>query len=114
MKNFIQPGETVSVITTSAIESGAALRIGVLFGVTATAALADEPVEISLCGVFELPKATGSSWDVGSAIFWNGTACTVTAGTGNLLIGVALSEQVSADVVGNVRLNGASPAALTS
>ncbi|MBU2936986.1 MULTISPECIES: DUF2190 family protein [Pacificibacter] len=114
MKNFLQPGNTVSIVAAAAITSGAGVRVGVLFGVAAHDAAIGDDLEITVTGVFTLAKATGSAWAVGDALYWNGTACTTTSGTGNLFVGVALSDQLSADTTGSVRLNGASPAALTS
>jgi predicted RecA/RadA family phage recombinase len=114
MKNFVQPGNTLSVIAAAVAVGGAGVRQGVLFGVASHDAKVGEPLEITTCGVFSLPKATGTAWAVGDALYWNGTACTKATTAGNLFIGCAVSAQLSADAAGDVRLNGASPAALTA
>ena len=114
MKNFIQPGKMISILAAANVLSGAAVKAGVLFGVAAHDALSGEPLEIATEGVFELPKATGSAWSVGAAIYWNGTACTVATTAGNLLIGCAVIAAASGDTAGTVRLNGAVPAAVTA
>ena len=114
MKNYVQPGETITVTAPADVLSGAGVKVGVLFGVAANDALSAAPVEIATCGVFELPKATGSAWTEGAAIYWNGTACTTATTAGNLLVGVAAVAALSADAVGTVRLNGSAPAAVTA
>ena len=114
MKNFIQPGKMIGIIAAADTLSGACVKTGVLFGVAAHDALETEPLEIAVDGVFQLPKATGSAWTVGAAIYWNGTACTVATTAGNLLIGCAVIAAASGDGVGTVRLNGAVPAAVTA
>jgi predicted RecA/RadA family phage recombinase len=114
MKNFIQPGKMIGIIAAADTLSGAGVKTGVLFGVAAHDALSGEPLEIAADGVFELQKATGTAWTVGAAIYWNGTACTVAATAGNLLIGCAVIAAASGDTLGTVRLNGAVPAAVTA
>lgn len=113
MKNYIQPGDTVTVVAAADTLSGQGVRAGLLFGVASGDALTGQPVEIVTRGVFTLPKATGTAWTVGVALYWNGTACTTAAGTGNLFIGVPLLAQASGDTAGTVRLNGVAPAAQT-
>lgn len=113
MKNFIQPGEQLTIPAPATVASGAGVRAGMLFGVANHDAESGDDVTIATCGVFTLPKATGSAWTVGAALYWNGTACTITAGTGNILVGVAVAAAASGDAEGTVRLNGAAPAAQT-
>ena len=114
MKNFIQLGATLSIIAQADTLSGAGVKAGVLFGIAAHDALETEPLEITVEGVFELPKATGTAWTVGAALYWNGTACTVNTTAGNLLIGCAVIAAASGDDRAAVRLNGAVPAAVTA
>lgn len=114
MKNYQQPGDTLTVASSGATTSGSGVRVGVLFGVASHDAADTEPLEITTKGVFELPKATGAAWSVGDAIYWNGTACTKATTAGNLLVGVATVAALSADALGMVRLNGSAPAAVTT
>lgn len=114
MKNFKQPGKMLGITALADTVSGAAVKVGVLFGIAAHDALSGAPLEIATEGVFELPKATGSAWTVGAAIYWNGTACTTATTAGNLLIGCATEAALSAATLGTVRLNGSVPAAVTA
>lgn len=108
MKNFIQPGDVVSVTAPAAVASGAGVLVGSLFGVATHTAANAAAVEIATKGVFTLAKATGQAWTVGARIYWDDTAknCTTTAGT-NKLIGVALAAAASGDTTGTVLLSAA-------
>ncbi len=108
MKNFVQPGQTVTVQAPYAVASGAGCLVGSLFGVASAAAALNAEVELVTEGVFDLAKASGAAWTVGARIYWDDTAknCTTTVGT-NKLIGVATAAAASGDTVGRVRLSGA-------
>lgn len=111
MKNFVQPGRTVTLPAPYTVASGAGLLVGALFGVANYAALANEPVEADVEGVFDLPKANNEAWTIGAKVYWDNTAkvCTVAAAGGaNTLIGAALLPVGSAAglTAGRVRLNG--------
>lgn len=114
MKNYIQPGCTLSVPAPADTLSGAGVRVGLLFGVAVHDALNGEPLEITTEGVFELPKTSAQAWTVGVALYWTGTLCTTAAGTGNIFIGVAAAVAANPSPTGTVRLNGAAPVAATS
>jgi predicted RecA/RadA family phage recombinase len=107
MKNFIQPGECMDLVAPYQRNSGEGALVGNLFGV-ATVDVANA-VAASFCieGVFTLTKATGEAWTLGALIYWDNTnkRCTTTS-TSNYRIGCAAAAAQSADVVGNVRLNG--------
>jgi len=114
MKNFIQPGETVSVTAPATVASGAGVAVGNLFGVAVHDAASGDPVEISTLGVFDLPKPNTQVWAAGDPLYWNGGQASKTAGTGNIFIGVALEPAANPSAIGRVRLNGVAPVALTS
>jgi predicted RecA/RadA family phage recombinase len=62
MKNFIKPGNTVT-LTAPAVtgcKSGDLIIVGALAGVDAYDAVAGADVEVTVVGIFELPKATGA------------------------------------------------------
>ncbi len=106
MKNFVQPGDVISVTAPATVAAGAAVLVGSLFGVAVNAAASSAPVEIAVTGVYDLPKTAAQAWTVGQLLYWSGTALTTTAST-NKLVGVAAQAQLAADTVGRVRLNGA-------
>lgn len=106
MKNFVQPGEIVSVTAPAAVVAGAGVLVGSLFGVAVTDAASGAQVNIACDGVFTLAKTTGQAWTEGQILYWSGTAVTSTAST-NKIIGCATRAAASGDTTGVVRLNGA-------
>jgi predicted RecA/RadA family phage recombinase len=110
MKNFIQPGETMTFTAPAGgVVSGKGYKIGQLFVVAAHSANAGAKFEGQVVGVFDLPKAASQAWTEGALVYWDDTEgeCTTTA-TGNLLIGVAATavSNDAGNVIGRVRLNG--------
>jgi len=109
MKNYVQPGNTLTLTAPHAVASGDGLLVGSIFGVAAGDAESGATVEAALTGVFDLKKVASQAWAAGDKVYWDNTnkEATKTA-TGNTLIGVA-TEAVAGgagDVIGRVRLNG--------
>jgi predicted RecA/RadA family phage recombinase len=115
MKNFIQPGESLTIPAPADTLSGAGVSAGVLFGVAQHDALSGDDLSIATVGVFDLPKTSAQAWTVGAAIYFIPTTklCTTATTSGNLLIGTAAAVAANPSAAGTVRLNGASPAATT-
>jgi len=91
MKNFIQEGTTLTVAAPAAVVSGQYVTVGAIRGVACYDAASGEPLEVATEGIFTLPKVTADNVAAGDLLYWNGTACTKTAGTGSKpLIGVAV------------------------
>lgn len=110
MKNFVQPGNTLTVAAPYDVEAGDGVKVGQIFGVASGTAAETEKVEIATVGVFTLDKAGSQAWTVGALVYWDdgNRRCTTTA-TSNLLIGVAVAAVGSGagETLGRVRLNGA-------
>lgn len=108
MKNYLMEGDTITLTAPYAVVSGDGLLVGSIFGVACGDAVISADVEAITRGVFTLKKATAQVWTQGALIYWDNTAknCTTTL-TSNKLIGVAINAALSADIVGNVRLNSA-------
>lgn len=107
-RNFVQPGETITMIAPYAVTSGAGMLVGAVFAVALVTAAQSAPVEAMRTGVWDLAKAPGEAWVADTTkLYWDNTAKRVTAtATGNTLIGVARQSQASADTVGRVLLTG--------
>lgn len=108
MKNFISQGNTLTITAGTNVASGDGVLVGSLFGVAAGDIANGAEGVITLTGVYDLPKVASQAWAVGDLVYWNGTACTKTAGT-DKLIGVAVAPVAGGanDKIGRVRLNGA-------
>jgi predicted RecA/RadA family phage recombinase len=107
MKNFVQPGHTVTLTApTGGVKSGDFIVISSLCGVCAFDAAEGENVEVAVTGVYSLPKAAEQIGQ-GTAAYWDGTAKNVTVtSTDNKLIGAAIATAASGDALVNIRLNG--------
>jgi predicted RecA/RadA family phage recombinase len=107
-RNFIHPGETITVLAPYPVASGAGLLSGAIFAVALAAAAQGAPVEARRIGVWDLPKATGQAWVADTTkLYWDNTARNVTSTAGgNTFIGVARQSQAAGDVVGRVLLTG--------
>ena len=110
MKNYVQPGNTLTLTAPYAVSSGDGLLVGAIFGVAAGTAALGEPVEAALTGVYDLKKVASQAWAAGDKVYWDNTAKEATkTTTSNTLIGVAVVAVAggAGDTIGRVRLNGA-------
>ena len=73
MKNYVQPGNTITLTAPYAVASGDGLLVGSIFGIAAGAAALGEPVETALVGVFEITKVGSQAWTVGARVYWDDT-----------------------------------------
>ena len=107
MRNFVQPGETITLLAPRALTtSGLGVLVGVLFAVAKSPAANGAAVECMIEGVFDLPKATGA-WTQGAVLYWDNTAFNVTTtSAGNTKIGCAAQAQASGDTAGRVLVTG--------
>ncbi len=106
MKNYVQPGDTVTVVAPVAVNSGDGVLVGTLFGVALSAAAIGANVEMVTEGVVDLPKAAVAVTQ-GGRVYWDNTAKNVTTTAGaNTLIGCAIVAAAVGDGIVRVRLNG--------
>ena len=106
-KNFIQPGEVLTVISPLDLGSGDPVLVGKFFGINNFDAGAGLLAEISVTGVWSLPKAPTIVFAVGDYVYFDPTAGEITSvATGNKLIGAATAAAAASDTTAAVRLNG--------
>lgn len=107
MRNYVQPGNVVTLTAPAALSSGDGVLVGDLFGVASFDAASGAPVECAIVGVYRLPKETPLAISQGAAVYWDDAAkvITTTAG-GNTLIGNAITAATSAATHALVRLSG--------
>ena len=108
MKNYVQPGNILTVTAPADTNSGDGVLVGSIFGVAAISALAGTDLEVDVVGVYELPKLSAQAWTQGAPVYWDATAknCT-TVSAANTKIGVATLAAANPSAYGRVRLNGA-------
>src|SRR5690606_35118552 len=78
MKNFVQPGNRITVPAPAPVKGGEVVIIGELAGIAFGDAAAGEPVDLALNGVFDLPKVAADAITVGDAVYYDATAKLVT------------------------------------
>jgi len=108
MKNYVQPGNTITLTAPYAVASGDGLLVGSIFGVAAGTAALGEAVEAALNGVYDLKKVASQAWAAGDKVYWDNTAKEATkTTTSNTVIGVAVVAVAggAGDTIGLVRLN---------
>jgi len=109
MKNYVQPGNTITLTAPYAVASSDGLLVGSIFGIASGTAALGESVETVLTGVFDITKVGSQAWTAGARVYWDDTNKRATnVATSNTLMGVA-TEAVAGgagDTIGRVRLNG--------
>ncbi len=107
MRNYIQPGNTITLAAPYAVTSGGGLLVGAIFGVASADAASGEAVEACLVGVVDLAKADAEAWNPGDKVHWDdANRVATTAEAGNTLIGVGVAAAAADAATGRIRLNG--------
>lgn len=105
MRNYVQPGNTLTVPSPAAVASGDLVVIGNLIGVAAGDAAAGDPLDLTVEGVFELPKIGANAFAVGDRVFWSAADELATSTVGaNARIGTAIEAAAASTTTVNVRL----------
>lgn len=105
MKNYIQPGNSVTVPAPAAVTSGQLVIVGNMFGIAATDAESGADVALATGGVYELPKTEAQAWTVGAVIYATSAGVATTVSSGNTKVGVAAAAAANPSATGLVRLN---------
>lgn len=107
MKNYVHPGDTITVVAPSNVASGDLVIIGGLVGVAVADADSGAEVEIMTRGVFDLPKTSAQAWaTVGLAIYGTTSGPATTSTSDTTLIGKNVATAANPSAIGRVRLNG--------
>lgn len=107
MKNFVQLGDDLDVVTPSGgMVAGTPYKIGSLFGIANNTTAQNATNVLSRRGVYkDVAKATGTAWAQGDLLYWDDTAKNFTkTASSNIKAGVAAIAALSGDAVGTVLL----------
>jgi predicted RecA/RadA family phage recombinase len=105
MRNFVQMGNTVTIPAPTAINSGDGVVVGSLFGIAAGTVDSGDDLDLTLIGVFTLPKVSALAIAIGDTVYWDAATKLVTkTSSGNTKIGVAVSAAANPSASVNVRL----------
>jgi len=100
MQNYVQRGETLTVIAPYVLLSGSGCQVGNIFGVSVNNQNTGDSSELVVEGVLDLAKDTSTS-NPGDKVFWNNAILQATsspmtaAGAANKEIGFAVLSQAS-------------------
>lgn len=81
MKNFVQPGNNLTVAAPYAVDSGEGVLIGQLFGIAAGDADNGADVDIATVGVFDIAKKSADVFTVGAPVYFDTATKTARSGT---------------------------------
>jgi predicted RecA/RadA family phage recombinase len=107
MKNYVQEGNTITVTAPATVTSGQLVVVGSINGVAAFDAASGADIEVTVEGVFELPKVTTDVVAQGDRLYWDSgqAKLTKTAGTGSKpMVGVATAAAGNGVTTVNCRL----------
>lgn len=114
MKNFVQPGDQLTVAAPYNVNGGQGVLIGQLFGVAFSDALNGASVDIATVGVFDMAKPSQAIFTVGAPVYFDTATLTVrsgndddsnSAGTNEVCIGVAVAAAGAGQTTVRVRLS---------
>lgn len=107
MKNYVQPGENITLPAPADVLSGQLVAIGDIIGVAQGNALQGEPVVFVRRGVFTLPKTSAQVWTIGAKVYFDtANGVVTTTASGNKIIGAAVEAAANPTAVGLVLLDG--------
>jgi predicted RecA/RadA family phage recombinase len=106
MKNFVQPGDVVTITAAAAALSGAPVLQNGLFGVATLDAAAGDPLPLAIEGVFDLPKDDAAITSGAKVFYTSEGVVSATAGDPAQNIGVAIAASAAGDTTARVKLNG--------
>jgi predicted RecA/RadA family phage recombinase len=107
MRNYIQPGDVLTLTSSLDLDSGDPVLIGKFFGVCNHDTAAGLPTEVSVVGVYSLPKKPTAVFAVGAPAYWNGFAGNITdVASATVLVGATTEAAGSGVTTVAVRLNG--------
>ena len=107
MKNYIQPGNTLTLTAPAEITSGNVVAIGSIIGVANGDAANGAPVDVDTVGVFRLPKVSALALAAGDVVYFDAATKLVNkTASGNTKLGVATEAVANPSPDVAVRLNG--------
>ena len=71
MKNYIAPGENITLPAPYDVAAGGGALIGTICGIAQGAAVTGAEVVFARRGVFEHAKTSAQAWTVGAKIYWD-------------------------------------------
>lgn len=107
MKNFVQPGENLTIPAPADVSSGGVVIAGKILGIACGDALNGVSVDVATTGIFDVPKVAEDAFTLGGDVYWNTSSklATTTSG-GNTRLGVAVAAAGASTATVRCRLSG--------
>ncbi|HRM74217.1 MAG TPA: DUF2190 family protein [Paracoccus sp. (in: a-proteobacteria)] len=107
MKNFVQPGDVITILAPAAVLSGRPVIAGEIVGIASGDAASGAPVDVATSGVFILPKIAANAFALGAPAYWDAASILVTSeAEDGVRIGVAIAAAPVGAATVTVRLSG--------
>lgn len=108
MKNYVAPGENITLPAPYAVNAGDGALVGSVFGVAQADTASGADGVFVRRGIFTLAKTEAQAWAQGALVYWDDASkeCT-TVGTDGVLIGAAAADAADPSTTGDVLLIGA-------
>lgn len=111
MKNFVQPGSTLTVVAPYDLNPGDGCLVGIVFGIACGKYLSGATdAEVQTEGVFDITALTTdtASGSTLVAAYWDNTNKRITTtSSGNTKVGAIVAAKANGDTTARVRLNAA-------
>jgi len=107
MRNYVQPGDSISITASATASSGDGVLVNNLFGVASGKAAIGDPLLLVTTGVFDMPKVSANTFAVGAVVYWDDTNKVITStASGNMRVGLAVTAAANPSASVHVRLDG--------
>lgn len=105
MKNYVQPGNNLTVPSPAAVASGDVVVIGAIVGVAAGDAASGTDLDLVTEGVFTLPKVSALAIAIGDLVYFDSATKLVNkTASDNTLLGKAVTAAANPSPSVNVKL----------
>lgn len=100
MKNYVQPGNTLTIPAPGNYNGGQGCLVGLIFGVVASDVKTGEDMDLTTVGVFDLAKWNTAIFTIGAPVYWDTGSMSArssndedsnSSGESEVLIGVAVA-----------------------
>ncbi len=106
MKNQVSTGLTMGYTATAKVSSGDPVLVGAVLGVAIADIAADETGDLSIEGVYSLPKVADTAITQGEQLYWDATNSVVTSvSTDNTACGKAFAAADAEDDTVDIKIN---------
>lgn len=117
MKNYIQPGEIISVLAGADYVSGQSIVVGDLVGICIDDIATGAVGLARIAGVVQVSKVSAQQWDAGQKVYWDESLglFTTVSDSDATFAGVAVEAAANPSSTGKIKLNqGAGKAVLVA